>query len=151
MTNRLSKKFKGLSWLETINSDSRVSQELKFPLLLTMATALWIVWYHNTLRDSAWFCRSSDEIENLEHFGIWDRHHWASSYISVCIFAVKSLITLWQAHGWRGLAGGLDALHYSYDNSTAVCPSASLRLSMGSSDIWGKALHLWTFLNHKGT
>lgn len=32
MTNRWSKWFKGLPWLESINCDSKVNQELKFPL-----------------------------------------------------------------------------------------------------------------------
>jgi len=32
VTNRLSKWFRGLSWLEAINCDSKVNRELKFPL-----------------------------------------------------------------------------------------------------------------------
>lgn len=64
-------------------------------------------------------------------------------YLYVCIFTVKSLITLWQAHGWRGLGGWLGAnLCYACDSRAPICPGASLRLSMAGSDIWGKALHL---------
>lgn len=84
----------------------KLTRSLNFPS--TIATAPWIAWPHNTPRDAPWLCLSSDEIENSLRFGTRNRHQWTVNYVYMCMtlfFSVKSLIMLWQAHGWKGLVG----------------------------------------------
>lgn len=87
------KEFKGLSWLEAINCDSKVNQELKFPLRwlwplpLELRGTIKPPGMHHDL-----LCCSSDEIENSEHFGTQNRHQWTVNYIYICM----SIFLLWN-------------------------------------------------------
>lgn len=92
MTNRWSKWSNGLSWLENINCDSEVNQELKFPCCWQWPWPLELRAPQNPPGDAPRLCHSSAEIENWVFWDVEQAPVNCEFYLYVCPYFCREII-----------------------------------------------------------